>query len=71
MSLFRPPRIRSGGNQQPALTGNNRRVWVMREGQPSAVTIQVGASDGQFTQVLSNNISDKDVVVTDSMERKR
>jgi len=71
MSLFRPPRIRRGGDQPPALTGNNRRIWVMRGENPSPVTIQVGASDGQFTQVLSDNVSAKDTVVTDATERKR
>ena len=71
MSLFRPPRMRGNGQNQKPLTGNNRRIWVLHNGAPRPLVIQVGASDGQFTQVLSDNLSADDTVITDATERKR
>ncbi|OWV78919.1 hemolysin secretion protein D [Rhizobium sp. R635] len=65
--LFGPPRQRR--NAGPALTGTERRVWVLRNGRPASVVIQVGSSDGQFTQVVSGEIKENDAVVTDTTVR--
>jgi len=67
-SLFGPPRQRgnSGGS---ALTGTQRRVWVLRNGHPAPVVIQVGSSDGQFTQVASGELKENDPLVTDATQR--
>ncbi|OWV75328.1 hemolysin secretion protein D [Rhizobium sp. R339] len=65
--LFGPPRQRR--NAGPALTGTERRVWVLRNGRPAPVVIQVGSSDGQFTQVVSGEIKENDAVVTDTTVR--
>lgn len=72
--LFRPPRMgpRSGGNQGgEVLTGAKRRVWVLKAGKPAPVIIQVGSSDGQFTQVVSGGLKDNDALVTDSTEQSK
>ncbi|RFB94694.1 efflux transporter periplasmic adaptor subunit [Rhizobium leguminosarum bv. trifolii] len=66
--IFGPPRQR-GGNAGQALTGAQRRVWVLRDGRPSPVVIQVGSSDGQFTQVVSGDLKDGDALVTDATTR--
>ena len=66
-SLFGPPRQRS--NSGPALTGTQRRVWVLRNGRPVPLVIQVGSSDGQFTQVVSGELRENDPLVTDATAR--
>ncbi|MBX5201196.1 efflux RND transporter periplasmic adaptor subunit [Rhizobium sp. NZLR1] len=66
--IFGPPRQR-GGNSGQALTGAQRRVWVLRDGRPSPVVIQVGSSDGQFTQVASGDLKENDALVTDATTR--
>jgi HlyD family secretion protein len=69
-SLFRPPRLpRSGGGGDSKLTGTQRRVWVLRDGHPAPVVIQVGSSDGQFTQVTSGELTEKDAIITDAAAR--
>ncbi|MBB3389326.1 HlyD family secretion protein [Rhizobium sp. BK275] len=69
-SFFRPPRLsRSGGGGDSKLTGTQRRVWVLRSGQPAPVVIQVGSSDGQFTQVTSGELAEKDAIITDAAAR--
>ncbi|MBB4277261.1 efflux RND transporter periplasmic adaptor subunit [Rhizobium mongolense] len=71
--LFRPPRMgpRSGGNGSEALTGAKRRVWVLREGRQVPLVIQVGSSDGQFTQVTAGELKEGDALVTDATTRTR
>ncbi|TCU20682.1 HlyD family secretion protein [Rhizobium azibense] len=71
--LFRPPRMgpRSGGNGNEALTGAKRRVWVLREGRQVPLVIQVGSSDGQFTQVTAGELKEGDALVTDATTRAR
>ncbi len=69
-SLFRAPRPpRSGGGGDAKLTGTQRRIFVLRNGHPAPVVIQVGSSDGQFTQVTSGELTDKDAVITDASAR--
>lgn len=63
--IFGPPRQRNR-ETGPALTGTQRRVWVLRNGRPAPVVIQVGSSDGQFTQVVSGEIKENDALVTDA-----
>ncbi|WP_106795626.1 efflux RND transporter periplasmic adaptor subunit [Rhizobium sp. H4] len=68
LGIFGPPR-RRGGNAPQALTGAERRVWVLRDGRPTPVVIQVGSSDGQFTQVVSGDLKENDALVTDAAVR--
>jgi HlyD family secretion protein len=71
--LFRPPRMgsRSGNQGGEALTGANRRVWVLKAGKPAPLVIQVGSSDGRFTQVVSGELKENDAMVTDSAAQKK
>lgn len=71
-SLFRPPRMgpRSGGGGE-TLTGTKRRIWVLRGDRQLPVVIQVGSSDGQFTQVTSGEIKEGDALVTDATAKSQ
>ncbi|KRB52976.1 hemolysin secretion protein D [Rhizobium sp. Root708] len=71
--LLRPPRMgpRTGGQGGEALTGAKRRVWILKAGKPAPVVIQVGSSDGQFTQVASGDLKEGDAVITDATEQAK
>lgn len=49
-------RFAGGGGQRGV-------VWVLRDGQPVAVPVQIGASDGSFTEVLSGELREGDQVI--------
>lgn len=71
-SLFRPPRMgRRNAAPEKALTGSDRRVWVMKNGHSVPVTVQVGSSDGQFTQIVGGELAEGDAVITDATTRTR
>jgi len=42
-----------------------RRLWVLRDGQPVAVAIQAGVSDGRMTEVTSGELQPGMQVITD------
>ncbi|MGX5665933.1 efflux RND transporter periplasmic adaptor subunit [Rhizobium daejeonense] len=63
-SLFRPPRMGSITAPEPA--GGERTVWVMRNNVPTAVNIEIGASDGQNTVVTKGDISEGDKLIIDA-----
>jgi HlyD family secretion protein len=71
--LFRPPRMgpRSTTGSGEVLTGAKRRVWLLKNGRQASVIIQVGSSDGQFTQVVSGDIAEKDALVTDATSQAK
>jgi HlyD family secretion protein len=58
---------RGGGNaggavaQAPGL----RQVWVLREGQPAAITVTTGLTDGRVTEVSSDQLQPGMQVITD------
>jgi HlyD family secretion protein len=53
---------RRGGNSQ-------RQVWVVRNGQLQAVPVQVGLSDGTYTEVAAGKLADGDQVVVNAIAR--
>lgn len=66
-SLFRPPR--SGSISAPEPEGSERTVWLMKGNVPTAVNIEIGASDGQSTVVTKGEIADGDLLITDATEK--
>jgi HlyD family secretion protein len=48
-----------------AANSNRQRVWVLREGNPVAVTVEIGASDSKMSQVLSGEIEPGQKVLVD------
>lgn len=62
--FFRAPRMAPVTNAEP--TGHGRTVWVLRNGVPVSVTIEIGASDGSRTAVLSGDIKPGDALIVDS-----
>lgn len=67
-SLFRPPRQAPAAPPEPK--GSERTVWVLRNGAPVAVNIEIGASDGQNTVIAKGELKEDDLVITDQTVRK-
>ena len=68
-ALFhRPPHSRRNAN---ASKDGGKKVWVLRDGQPEAVQVKTGASDGKFTELRSDAIHPGQSVVIDSVSLKK
>jgi len=63
-SMFRPPRLT---RRQVGVPAGGRNVWVLRDGQPLAVAVETGPSDGKFTQLRSGAIKPGETVIVDSV----
>lgn len=62
--LFSAPRMGAITKAEP--TGNGRTVYVLRDGTPTPVTIEIGATDGVNTEVKSGDLKPGDQIVTDA-----
>jgi HlyD family secretion protein len=65
--LPRPPGQAS--RQASASNGKNgeQRVWMLRDGQPVALTVKAGPSDGQMTEVTGDALQPGMAVITESV----
>jgi HlyD family secretion protein len=64
--LPRPPRssstkVAGAESKAPGM----RQIWVLREGQPVAVQVQTGISDGRMTEVSGESLKPGMAVITD------
>jgi HlyD family secretion protein len=62
----RPPRQTAQRAAAPP-KGQAQSVWVLREGQPVAVAVTVGATDGRMTEVTGGEVSEGTRVITEMM----
>ncbi|CAM5427221.1 HlyD family secretion protein [Aquamicrobium terrae] len=71
LSMFtgrrRPPGS-TAERAQPKPTDGSRLLYVLKDGRPRPVSVKVGASDGERTEVLSG-LSEGDLVITASQQR--
>lgn len=63
---MRPPRIRGGGNKPQA----NSSIWVLENGMPKEISVEVGISDGISTQIFSDSIQAGMQVIIAQKEEK-
>ncbi|HOW74373.1 MAG TPA: efflux RND transporter periplasmic adaptor subunit [Candidatus Competibacteraceae bacterium] len=68
--LPRPPRSlvprRQSGNARGARSAA-RQIWILRDGQPIAVSVTVGSSDGRLTEVTGEGLEPGLPVITASL----
>lgn len=64
--LPRPPRS-SGNRRDTADARNGMRVWELRDGRPQATAVKTGATDGQFTELVSEEIPPGTEVLVDAV----
>ena len=51
--------------------GRLPQVWVLDNGQPKAITVQVGASNGRQTEITGGELKSGMAVITDYQEAKK
>ena len=68
-ALFRRPH----SNRRNADVDKNggKKVWLLRDGQPEAVTVKTGPSDGKFTELRSDTVKPGQLVVIDTVTAKK
>ena len=60
MPRMRPP---GGGRQRTRDADGTRTLYVLKDGQPAAVKVKTGATDGEMTEILSG-LAEGDLVIT-------
>ena len=66
--LPRPPGMggrRTNGGAARENSGGSGRIWVLQNGQPVAITVQKGVSDGRQTEVAGPGLTEGLAVITD------
>ncbi|WP_372986407.1 efflux RND transporter periplasmic adaptor subunit [Marinobacter sp.] len=58
--LFSHPGARAGSNR----SGPSNTVWVLRDGEPSRMVVETGASDGRYTELPGDELAEGDEVIT-------
>jgi len=68
-AMFRRP---SSNRRRPDAGGDaGQKVWILRDGQPTAVAVKTGASDGRFTELRSGDIQPGAQVIVDAISIKK
>jgi len=62
-----PPQRTTHKPAAPDADGGSRTVWVLRAGEPAAVQITTGATDGRQTEVTAGELAAGDLVITDAI----
>lgn len=62
---FRPPRSDRQRRVETTLPPGKRRIYVMENGEPKAVTVSVGLSDGRVTEILGDEVKPGDKIAVD------
>ncbi len=52
-----PPKHKSEAHDSAPVVGHDRRIWILQEGQPRAVSVEIGATDGVKTRVMGENLA--------------
>lgn len=68
-AMFRRP---SSSRRRPDGGDNaGQKVWILRDGQPTAVAVKTGASDGKFTELRSGDIQTGQLIIVDAISVKK
>lgn len=65
----RPPR--QNAQQRPNGQSGTPQVWVLNDGQPVAIAVQTGASNGRQTEIVGGELKAGMAVITDYQEAKK
>lgn len=63
-SMFLPRFPRRQPEGAPALPKGKGQVWILEEGKPRPIEVRLGPSDGQYTQVISEELKPGMEVIT-------
>ncbi|WP_300447980.1 efflux RND transporter periplasmic adaptor subunit [Helicobacter mastomyrinus] len=59
----RPPRAQTSAPKQKQQRGKSGTLWILKNGKPESVNVEVGISDGSFVQILSD-IDENTFIIT-------
>ena len=59
------PRMPRSGARKSATGGTAKQVWVLRDGEPVAVNVTPGISDGRMTEITGGDLTEGMAVITD------
>lgn len=60
------PKAAESEKTKPERGSGQRTLWVLRNGQPEAVPVKIGISDGVQTEIIEGEIKEGDEIITDS-----
>ncbi|PKN35736.1 MAG: efflux RND transporter periplasmic adaptor subunit [Deltaproteobacteria bacterium HGW-Deltaproteobacteria-19] len=63
--LPRPPK--TGGQKSVEDTGKQQRVWILKDNQPEALSVTVGAANGSLTEVTAGDLQPGASVIVDTL----
>jgi HlyD family secretion protein len=69
--LPRPPRFAQQADEPMDLKGRHQQVWTVRDGQLVAIPVEVGATDGNWTEILSGDVQPDMELVIDQVVQAR
>lgn len=65
------PRPPTQKTQQPATPSGPAQVWVLRDGQPAAIAVQTGPSNGRQTEITGGELKASTPVIIEYQETKK
>lgn len=63
--LPRPPMSMSKPPENGTRNGKQQKVWILKDGQPVAVPVTIGATDGTMAEVVGGNVTPGTALVID------
>jgi|GEM_PF-5345078 len=66
MSALRPRPPRQAAKVQSKATSGVPRVWVLQDGQPAAVEVTTGATNGRLTEITAGDLKAGMLVITEA-----
>ncbi len=67
----RPPRPRSTPREEVSTEKKQQQVWALRDGQPVAVSVTVGVTDGVMTEVIRGEVEPGMALIVDTLTAGR
>ena len=64
------PRPPMGQRRSNVERNGSPQLWLLRDGEPEAVTVKTGASDGRFTELQSGDVQPGEQVLVDAVTVK-
>jgi len=66
--LPQPPQRTSSVTNGQSFEGTEKTVWILSQGEPTAVPVEVGATDGRMTEILVGDLEVGSEVLVDAIE---
>jgi len=68
-SILPHPPAREIKQKEISLSGKEQQVWILKDGQPTPVSVTTGATDGIMTEILKGNIESGTQLIVDTIRK--